>query len=194
MMKILTLTGALMAAMATSSLAQESSAGTSQSPGNGQPGPTEVDPGVELQERLAGDWVITGMLKTEIREDMVPTITFGRREISGFSGCNRFGGMINYAEEGAVFTGGMASTRMACDPEAMQLERKFLGLLGKVTAVSFGDDGAIALNAGEIKVMTAEPAEEAEPEKSDQTKMDDPAEKGDQSEVDLQEETDPAKE
>lgn len=51
--------------------------------------------------------------------------------VVGHAGCNRFSG--GYALDGAAlrFTP-LAATRMACEPEAMDLERRVLAMLGAV--------------------------------------------------------------
>ncbi len=55
-------------------------------------------------------------------------IQFAEKDVSGFSGCNRFRGAYIYAD-GKLTFGPLASTRMACAPEAMDAERKVLQLL-----------------------------------------------------------------
>jgi heat shock protein HslJ len=55
-------------------------------------------------------------------------IQFAEKNVSGFSGCNRFRGSYTYAD-GKLSFGPLASTRMACPPEQMETERKILQLL-----------------------------------------------------------------
>jgi heat shock protein HslJ len=51
--------------------------------------------------------------------------------LAGYSGCNRFTG--SFTQDGNTLTmGPLATTRMACPPEAMKREQQFLALLGKV--------------------------------------------------------------
>ncbi|MBY0225632.1 MAG: META domain-containing protein [Hyphomicrobium sp.] len=55
-------------------------------------------------------------------------IQFAENDVSGFSGCNRFRGSYTYAE-GKLSFGPLASTRMACSPEQLEIERTILQLL-----------------------------------------------------------------
>jgi heat shock protein HslJ len=55
-------------------------------------------------------------------------IQFAEKDVSGFSGCNRFRGTYTYADGKLTFSP-LASTRMACPPEQMETERKILQLL-----------------------------------------------------------------
>jgi heat shock protein HslJ len=58
--------------------------------------------------------------------------------VAGFSGCNRFHGRFEEGESpGAVSVGPLVSTRMACPPEAMELERTFLASLRGVESYGF---------------------------------------------------------
>lgn len=55
-------------------------------------------------------------------------IQFREKDVSGFSGCNRFFGTYSLVG-GALTFGPLVSTRMACPPDKMDTERKVLGLL-----------------------------------------------------------------
>jgi heat shock protein HslJ len=63
------------------------------------------------------------------------TLAFEGSRIAGSSGCNRYSGEMVEAEPGSVSVGPLATTRMACDEAAMELESAFLELLGKVDGV-----------------------------------------------------------
>lgn len=80
--------------------------------------------------------------------------------VSGRSGCNRFSG--SWQQTGAaVKFGPLASTRMACPPALMDLERKFLATLAAVTTLSFDTTGAALLKApdGQAIKIRREPAQ-----------------------------------
>jgi heat shock protein HslJ len=79
--------------------------------------------------------------------------------VSGDASCNRFGGSCAI-EGGQIEVGALRSTRRACEPEVMQQERKFLGLLAAVTAWSVaGDELVLAAPDGEIRARrTAAPS------------------------------------
>ena len=55
-------------------------------------------------------------------------IQFREKDVSGFSGCNRFFGTYSFVT-GELILGPLVSTRMACPPDKMDTERKVLGLL-----------------------------------------------------------------
>jgi heat shock protein HslJ len=59
-------------------------------------------------------------------------IQFSEKDVSGFSGCNRFRGTYTYAD-GKLSFGPLAGTRMACPPEQMETERKILQFLEATT-------------------------------------------------------------
>jgi heat shock protein HslJ len=77
-------------------------------------------------ERLEGsEWGVSG-------EDK-PFIQFGANgRVSGNSGCNRFTGAYEVAEDGSIKIGPLASTRMACPEPAMASETKFFAMLDEV--------------------------------------------------------------
>ena len=54
-----------------------------------------------------------------------------KQSACGSSGCNRMTGMFSI-EGGKLKIGPMAGTRMACDPESMQVENAFYKVLGEV--------------------------------------------------------------
>lgn len=77
-------------------------------------------------ERLEGsEWGVSG-------EDK-PFIQFGANgRVSGNSGCNRFTGTYEAAEDGSIKIGPLAATRMACPEPAMSGEVKFFAMLEEV--------------------------------------------------------------
>ncbi len=77
-------------------------------------------------DRLAGsEWGMEGKDK--------PYIQFGSDgRVSGNSGCNRFTGGYEAAEDGSIKIGPLAATRMACPEPEMAAEAKFLAMLDAV--------------------------------------------------------------
>jgi heat shock protein HslJ len=57
--------------------------------------------------------------------------------VRGFAGCNRFNASIEESKPGEVRIGPAAGTKMACPPEKMDLEARFLEQLGKVTSYTY---------------------------------------------------------
>jgi heat shock protein HslJ len=66
-----------------------------------------------------------------------PLIHFERASVRGFAGCNRFNASIEESKPGEVRIGPAAGTKMACPPEKMDLEARFLEQLGKVTSYTY---------------------------------------------------------
>jgi heat shock protein HslJ len=89
------------------------------------------------------DSVISGETVASVPAEVgVPTLTFtegGTVEV--YAGCNRGSGGVEVAADGSVITfEPIATTRMACSPDAMDLEASVLAVLqGEVTAAVDGD-------------------------------------------------------
>jgi heat shock protein HslJ len=69
--------------------------------------------------------------------DLFFEINAGERIISGYSGCNTFRGAISKITDKEIKLGILASTRMACENEEMQLETKVIQALEKVNQYHF---------------------------------------------------------
>ena len=101
---------------------------------------TEVTGRLSLAALVGPEWVLTGL---DFREPAPaePEITMTLAEdgsVSGSSGCNRFNGRFEEGSElGSISSGPFMSTRMACEPEIMDLEQLFLQRLGSATGFSF---------------------------------------------------------
>ena len=82
-------------------------------------------------------WILAAPI--EMPDDIDVTIAFADGMVSGYAGCNRFHG--SYRLEADEFSmGPIASTRMACDDDAMELERTVLDRLGRTDSISIADD------------------------------------------------------
>jgi heat shock protein HslJ len=66
-----------------------------------------------------------------------PVIHFEVSSVRGFAGCNRFTAPVKEITPGEIDIGPAAATKMACPPEQMELEQKFLAQLEKVNRYSF---------------------------------------------------------
>lgn len=91
-------------------------------------------------------------------EEIVITIAFDAEgRVSGRAACNRFTAGYELGGEGLSISPA-ASTRMACREPRMQLESRFLDLLGDVRRFDIGADGELALIAtdGRIKAVAQE--------------------------------------
>ena len=67
--------------------------------------------------------------------------------VAGSSSCNRYNASFVLVE-GVVHVGPAAGTLMACAPESMQQERRFLDALAKVKRYELGPDGQLILGDG----------------------------------------------
>ena len=67
--------------------------------------------------------------------------------VSGHGGCNSFaGGFQRMSKDGIRFTG-LSATEIACAPEIMDQERRYLSILENVQGYSFYSDGGMSLIA-----------------------------------------------
>jgi heat shock protein HslJ len=66
-----------------------------------------------------------------------PLIHFERDSVRGFAGCNRFNAPITESKPGEITIGPAAGTKMACPPEKMELEARFLDQLAKVNRYGY---------------------------------------------------------
>ncbi len=66
-----------------------------------------------------------------------PLIHFERDSVRGFAGCNRFNAPIAESKPGEITIGPAAGTKMACPPEKMELEARFLEQLAKVNRYGY---------------------------------------------------------
>lgn len=69
-------------------------------------------------------------------------------KISGFAGCNRFTGTYVRIDD-KLSIGPFAATRMACPPEIMEHERRFLVMLLKVRRAESTHLKLVVMDAGE---------------------------------------------
>jgi len=66
-----------------------------------------------------------------------PLIHFERASVRGFAGCNRFNATVTESKPGEIAIGPAAGTKMACPPERMEIEDRFLAQLAKVTGYTY---------------------------------------------------------
>lgn len=89
---------------------------------------------------LAGDWILVALEGDEWAGEPAVTMNLSADgRFAGSGGCNRYFGVFN-AKEGKLETGPIGSTMMACEQGAMDLERRYLGMLENVTRISRVDD------------------------------------------------------
>jgi heat shock protein HslJ len=77
----------------------------------------------DAAEKLAGsEWGVPGEDKPYLQ------FTSGGK-VAGSSGCNRFGGSYETADDGSISIGPLFSTKMACEEPVMSKEMQFLEML-----------------------------------------------------------------
>lgn len=72
-------------------------------------------------------------------------------KVAGFAGCNRFFGAFKQSGD-KLTMGPLATTRMACEPDVSDREKKFLELLEKARLFEM-TDGELALKTWEGAVL-----------------------------------------
>ena len=74
---------------------------------------------------LAGtEWAMLN----ETRSSAPPTIAFTEDRASGYAGCNRWFASVGRTDQALDFNA-IGTTRMMCEPPAMEAERAFIGAL-----------------------------------------------------------------
>ncbi|MFN7222781.1 MAG: META domain-containing protein [Paracoccaceae bacterium] len=95
---------------------------------------------------LQGTWLLDRMQDQPTPAGLTATLTVDGDRYSGHSGCNRFSGTL--AQAGAELRFGLPlSTRMACPPDHMAFEARFLDLLGKSAGFELSNDSRLTLIA-----------------------------------------------
>ena len=106
----------------------------------------------QMREMLNGMWEVVELDGKKVRIEEKPTmiIDIESHKLSGNSGCNIMNGEIEFdtttLNNGIRFSN-VASTRRMCQPEAMEIEDKMLGLINNINAFRILDDNRVALYA-----------------------------------------------
>ena len=112
-------------------------------------------------EPLRGDWMLKVPAGTF---DLGQTVSFGEAgRVSGHAGCNRYSGMIQTDDAGAVRFGPIAATKRACmDGNRMQAESEFLAVFDRVHSYRYTDGRLQLLDDGDAVVAEFERIEYAD--------------------------------
>jgi heat shock protein HslJ len=108
------------------------------------------------QGNIEGSFLITKVLESNVT-DYKLTIDFNdeTKQVSGFSGCNRFFG--SYAlNENILTIGPLASTKMFCQGETNTIEAKLLDELSNVNSFSI-NGSTLILKTDNNELVTAIP-------------------------------------
>ncbi len=91
----------------------------------------EVEP--TLEHLIGTSWLAVDIDGTAVADSVRSTVTFAAADkLVGHAGCNRFFGAWSI-EDGHLRMGPFGATRMACPPEMLDQETRFLAALGAVT-------------------------------------------------------------
>ncbi|MCM6776719.1 META domain-containing protein [Nocardia sp. CDC159] len=100
-------------------------------------------------------WTVTtlvrpnGQITSQVLEQAKPNLTIGADgQVSGSAGCNRMTGTAAIAAGGQEITFRIATTRMACEPEVMEVERQVLEALDGKTRATIDADTLTLRNDG----------------------------------------------
>jgi len=111
------------------------------------------DPAVLLQ---GAEWVVEDIAGAGIVDGSRATLNFGvDGALAGGGSCNRYSGSYTLTGEGLSVSSKTAMTMMACVPELMQQESRFMQLLSQVRRFRFGADGALVLESDTGGTITA---------------------------------------
>ncbi len=117
----------------------------------------------ETDDLAGSTWVVTSLDEESLDVDDPPTIGFDDEgHVSGGAGVNRFTGTWSLDEDVLVF-GPLATTRMAGPPEQMDLERRFLDVLGARCTVTRTDEGLLLTSDGGSLGLAPAPTEVGRP-------------------------------
>ena len=98
-------------------------------------------------QRFSGqEWRASDINGVPVTGDRALTLRLQDGEqASGNAGCNSFSGTYQLMRDEGIRFGTLTTTRMACPPEIMEQERRFLSILETVRGYSFYSDGGMSL-------------------------------------------------
>jgi heat shock protein HslJ len=77
---------------------------------------------------------------------------------SGSAGCNSFSGTYSSSRRAELEFGPLAVTRMACDPQLMEQEARFLSILDAAESFNRYSDGGVSVIAPDGRAIRFRPA------------------------------------
>lgn len=104
---------------------------------------------------LSGNWQVITLGGGALPAGATVTVDFAAPAVSGTTGCNRYTGSYSQKDSDLTF-GPAAMTRMACQPQLMDVEAGFTKALAAVTRYGFAD-GTLQFYVGDSLVMQARP-------------------------------------
>lgn len=127
----------------------------------GEPDPGHLSP----EPQVAGTrWTLFGFATSDTIEPLPSgieaTLEFEQDRLAGSGGCNRYNGSYGRTET-ELIAGPIASTRMACPGPRMDVERRFLQLLGAPLRPQIRD-GRLWLHHRDGSALVFEPQAETD--------------------------------
>jgi heat shock protein HslJ len=106
--------------------------------------------GADVSQLEKGLWVLNSARDVTLPLGIVPTAGFHDGVVRGYTGCNQYS--APYTVDGdSLDIGGLATTRMACEPPRDEVERQYIRALALVTTwARDGDELVLSDEDGEL--------------------------------------------
>lgn len=102
------------------------------------------------------EWVAQDVNGVPVAGARPLTLRFEGERASGSAGCNSFSGSYEAGEERLEF-GPLAATRMACEPDIMEQERRYLSILAAARSYSRYGNGSLSVIAPDGRAIRFRP-------------------------------------
>ncbi|TXI77589.1 MAG: META domain-containing protein [Dechloromonas sp.] len=92
------------------------------------------------QTAAQGDWQLTESDQLDAASIALapPTLHIEDTRISGFDGCNRYLGQLQWQSDAVIAISGIAASKMGCEPARMAIETAYLEALRRATSLQVG--------------------------------------------------------
>jgi heat shock protein HslJ len=92
------------------------------------------------QTAAQGDWQLSAsdLLDADSIALAPPTLHIEETRISGFDGCNRYMGQLQWQSDARIAITGIAASKMGCESARMAIEIAYLDALHRVTSLQVG--------------------------------------------------------
>ncbi len=106
-----------------------------------------------MSGRLGGDWQALDINGVPVSGSRPITLRLDGMQASGKSGCNSYSGPVQLRSREGIEFGSLAVTEMACAPEVMEQENRYLSILRSVQGYSSYSDRGISLIAADGRAI-----------------------------------------
>ena len=112
------------------------------------PAPASPSPSGGSQPELAGSaWVAISVAGLVPGGQAQPTMAFARSEVSGSSGCNRYGATYTYdGATGALAIAQTSTTLMACGPPQGTIEQALQAVISEADRAALDGEGRLVIS------------------------------------------------